>query len=127
MATDLPGGVAEHCARLVLTKTGNGFNASVTFDFSDGGIAYDSSKAYRLLYRSSTSGALADLGLTGTYAGGQETFLVPDANLASGYYTLGDGTVPEPARGDVDLRLGGPTMLRLAETEIDSWFGACDF
>ncbi len=41
--------------------------------------------------------SFADLGLTGTVAGSQVAFAVPDGDLLTGHYTLGEVVgVPEP-------------------------------
>ena len=54
-------------------------------------------RAYGLLYRAGDSGAFSDLGLMGTFGSGDEvTFAVDGVHLASGEYTLGVASVPEP-------------------------------
>jgi hypothetical protein len=89
-----PTGIAHRSSRVwYVDKTGS-FDANLTFDLSDAGLSFDAAKTYKLLYGSSDT-AFSVLSLTGVVVGDAITFGVGNANLASGYFTLGEA-VPEP-------------------------------
>lgn len=110
-AADVPGtpdGLAERWSRVwYLDKTGN-LDASLTFDFSDGGLAVPNAIGYVLLYSPSNAFGFTSIA-TGSLVGDQVSFAIPDGSLTDGYYTL--GIIPEAGTG-ILLALGGLTLLR---------------
>jgi hypothetical protein len=89
---DLPTGVEARWARdWYVEKTGN-LNATLTFDLPEGisGQYPQNISNYVLLYRNATTGNYAQVTATVNYGDAdQVAFSVTDANLTSGYYTLG--------------------------------------
>lgn len=76
-------------------KTGS-LDASITFDWSAGGLAtnFRTGVQYQLLYSAATPLNFAVLDVTGAVTGDHVTFALADAILSDGYYTLG---VPPPS------------------------------
>ncbi|MCA9247387.1 MAG: hypothetical protein KDA42_09740, partial [Planctomycetales bacterium] len=71
-------------------KTGD-VDVRLTFDASEAGMA-PTSGPFSLLYRAANSGSFVDTGLLASVSGDEVSFLVPNATLQDGYYTLGIGT-----------------------------------
>lgn len=89
-------GVVSRWERVwAVTKTGS-LDATLAFDFSEGGLAPPSAgAAFALLYSSTDGGTFSWLSnLSASVAGDTVSFNVLNANLADGYYTL--GIIPEP-------------------------------
>ena len=95
-----------------LDKTGS-LDATLTFDFSDAGLAppLGSNSIFQLLY--STDGLnFSELGVAGVLAGDQVTFLLSNTLLQNGYYTLAITFAPEPNSMLIMLGVLGCGILR---------------
>ncbi len=92
MTTEVPTGVEARWARdWYVEKTGNQ-NATIKFDFPEGiGGQYPQNISnYVLLYRSGTTGNYSEVTATVNFGDAdQVAFDVLDADLSSGYYTIG--------------------------------------
>ena len=94
-SADLPAGTGGRWSRVWYLDKTNSVDARLTFDFSEGGLAFPTGATFRLLYSPTNSFAFADLGLNPTVLGDQISFDLLNANLLNGYYTLEE--VPEPS------------------------------
>jgi hypothetical protein len=97
----LPGGQWARVWYIDKTET-NGLDATLTFDYSDGGLGpvSISSGAWtqiQLLYSTSDPFNFNSLAVTGMVSGDQISFNVPNSLLLDGYYTLLVAQVPEPS------------------------------
>ena len=123
VSNDLSGGVRERWQRVwYLAKTG-ALDAKLSFDLGEsglGGARVDPPGNYRLLYRPATSGTFSVVtqGNSPVSAflenGDQISFTLPNASLASGYYTLGITTPGITAAGSTLLCPGGSVTLSTA-------------
>ena len=116
------GGNSERWARswyLDRIYTGDGIDVKISFDFSDGisGTPPASAADYRLIYRDINSGDfdvvdIIDSGIVNT---DQIYFTVANANLDSGYYTL--GTINK----NNSPVTGGNTWFSYVDGDWDNW------
>lgn len=116
----IPFGEFERWSRaFYLDKTGN-LDATLTFDFSEAGLAVPSLTSdtiFQLLF--STDGLNFDaLGIAGTLAGDQVSFLVSNTLLQDGYYTLAITFVPEPNSLLLMLGVLGCGVLRRRKDRV---------
>jgi hypothetical protein len=85
----LPSRIKERWSRVWYLDVTGTPGVTLTFDFSDGGLAGqpDPGKSYRLLYATTNSFDFVDLGLTPTTTGDQVSFAI-NSTPSDGYYTL---------------------------------------
>lgn len=75
----------------------DGVDATLSFDFSDGGVSPPGGFVFSLLFSTTNAFSFSTLAVTPVISGDTVSFAVPNALLADGYYTLGLASVPEPA------------------------------
>jgi uncharacterized repeat protein (TIGR01451 family) len=67
----------------------DGIEAQLSFDFGEGGISGVPDSNYALLYSATDPYSFSNTGLPATVSNNQVQFIVPNATLQDGYYTLG--------------------------------------
>ncbi|MFT5523306.1 MAG: hypothetical protein ACI9HK_001252 [Pirellulaceae bacterium] len=95
-------------------KTGN-IDASLTFDHSDVGITMPGGATFSLLYSPDGASFSPVAGATAAINGDQISFDISDADLSSGYYTLGDDT---PSTAPVVTANAGTTLYQVTNAAV---------
>lgn len=95
---DVPAGLERWERVWYVDQTGT-VDTTLTFDFSEAGLTFDSNplNEHFLLYSPTDPFAFTALALAAGISGDQVSFNVPSATLLDGYYTIAFVQVPEPS------------------------------
>lgn len=115
VTADLPPDTDQRWDRVWYLDFTGEFDARVTFDFSEGGLAFAApppGKVFDLLYSPTNAFAFERFGVLGSVAGDEVSFLLPGGTYGDGYFTLAlADAIPEPA--SLSLLAAGIAALAL--------------
>lgn len=95
---NVPAGIEERFSRVWYVDNNGLTEATLTFDFSDAGIALPTGETFKLLYADSQALNFSVLDVLGNTSGDQVSFNLNASQLVDGYYTLALAPpVPEPS------------------------------